>query len=150
MSEILPGADVAVAPGQSTRRFEVAPGWFAQASSVFGSDADPGLAGMLWVRRPEVVTLYLDHGTAAELTGQGPEFPEPGADIVGFAPLTFAAVLQQVQASGQRPVRSAAYSIPEGAFRYSKISTGERSYLFADADPEPGDEVIGILFRASA
>jgi hypothetical protein len=84
------------------------------------------------------------------MTGQGPEYPEPGTDIVGFAPLTFAAVMKHEKAAGQRPMRSAAYALPEGIYRYSTIKTWERDYVFADANPEPGDEVIGILFRASA
>ena len=150
MSKVFPVADVAVAPGESLRQFELAPGWSLQASSVFGSEADPGLAGFLWARRPEVVTLIMEGGTAAQLTGEGPEFPEPGTDIVGFAPLTFAAALQYEKAAGRRPRRSAAYAVPEGAFRYSKIIVSGRDYVFADANPEPGDEIIGILFQASA
>lgn len=150
MSKVFPGIDVSVAPGESTRRFEVAPGWYAQASSVFGREDDPGLAGLLWVRRPEVVVLYLDRATATEMTGQGREFPEPGVEVVGFTPLTFGAVMKHEKAAGRRPMRSASYTVPEGVFQHSDVSTGERVYLFADANPEPNDEVIGILFRASA
>jgi hypothetical protein len=128
--------------------FSLGQGWYVVTSSIFGTDVDPGVLGFVWVRWEAVVDLVLRHDRLPGVRERRADHTEPDAALVGFSPLTFTAAVSYEKAQGRRPMHSAAYRFPDGAFSHSELSTASRTYYFEHANPDDHDDrAIGMLFK---
>jgi hypothetical protein len=106
--------------------------------------------GFVWVRWDAVVDLVLKHHRLPVVDGRTPGHPEPGAALVGFSPVTFSAAVAYEKAQGRRPMHTASYRFPDGAFSHSALTTARRTYYFEDVNPDDRDDsAVGVLFRLS-
>lgn len=144
-SVLPPGMDPAADPDLGGGWYDLGEGWYAVANAMFGTDEDPGLLAFVWVRWPGVVDLVLRRTGPLDRTGTG--WPEPDAGLLGFTPLAYGEALRHEKSGSRSPIRSASHRLTDGAFVYSKLASGSRDYFFTSANPEGGEEAVGVLFR---
>lgn len=147
VSTAVPGLD---RPAGEDGWFAQGPAWYVVTSSIFGAEGDPGVLGFAWVRWEAVVDLVLKDHRLPAVGGRAAEHPQPDPALVGFSPLTFSAAVAHEKAQGRRPMHTATYQFPDGAFSHSELITAKRTYYFEDLNPDDhDDQAIGVLFKLS-
>jgi hypothetical protein len=119
---------------------------YVLTNTAFGSIDDPGIGGFLWARSRVVAMLIYERQARETTTESGSLCPPPPQTVLGFAPLTFGAVITHARARGDSPQVSATYAFPDGIFVSSEVRTADREFIFASENPDVDEDAIAVRF----
>lgn len=127
--------------------FAVGECMYAMTNSAFGGvAADPGVAAFLWARSLAVARLVYDMTPFSD-ADEGARCPAPPAEVVGFAPVTYAGVIDFYKGHGDRPQVGTMTALLSSEFLLTQIAVIGRIFYFRSQVPDGADQAMAIRFN---
>lgn len=118
-------------------------------SAVGGDAADPGIAAFLWAR--SLADARLVYGMTPFSDTQVTAWcPAPPADVIGFASVTYASVVDYYKERDDRPQVGTMSALLTSELLLTQVAVLGRTFYFRSQAPAAADEAMAIRFNLAA